>query len=454
MPNLRDGLNNVDIANAIRSDARREYQEMVPEATKANIHDTLSNIMSDSITRNLFMDSLVNRIGSTIVRDMVWKNPLAVFKQGFMDFADTIEEVHLDMVKPTLYDPNRDSLEKEVFGQARARSYSAFHTTNRREKFKITINEIELRRAFLNEQGLSNLVSGMMAAVSTSDEWSEFLEMCSLIREYENTHGFFHVQIPDLNVLVSNKDQTDSAIKALQVAANKMMYPTRAYNSQGVPSFAKPENLVIIATPEFQANINVTSLAAAFNQERAGMPSHVVTVPNESLQLDGISAILTTKEFFLIKDVFVENRSMENPDGLYNNYWLHHHSILSLSPFTPAIAFGTKPETKIVVQTAKNAEIESIKVGTQDGKHDLRPKPGELRSLDIDWKTPLAEGIHPAIGWTISGQKSKKTRVFNNTLVIGDDEVKGAVITVKVTVDNPGADGNKPLTASTTVTVS
>ena len=111
MPNLRDGLNNVDIANAIRSDARREYQEMVPEATKANIHDTLSNIMSDNITRNLFMDSLVNRIGSTIVRDMVWKNPLAVFKQGFMDFADTIEEVHLDMVKPTLYDPNRDSLE-------------------------------------------------------------------------------------------------------------------------------------------------------------------------------------------------------------------------------------------------------------------------------------------------------------------------------------------------------
>ena len=90
-----------------------------------------------------------------------------------------------------------------------------------------------MRRAFLNEQGLSNLVSGMMAAVSTSDEWSEFLEMCSLIREYENTHGFFHVQIPDLNVLVSSKDQTDSAIKALQVAANKMMYPTRAYNSQG-----------------------------------------------------------------------------------------------------------------------------------------------------------------------------------------------------------------------------
>ena len=184
------------------------------------------------------------------------------------------------------------------------------------------------------------------------------------------------------------------------------------------------------------------------------MPSHVVTVPNESLQLDGVSAILTTKEFFLIKDVFVENRSMENPDGLYNNYWLHHHSILSLSPFTPAIAFGTKPETKIVVQTAKNAEIQGIKVGTQDGKHNVTPKPGELRSLEIDWKTPLAEGIHPAIGWSISGQKSKKTRIFNNTLVIGDDEVKGSEITVKVTVDNPGADGNNPLTSSTTVTVS
>ena len=134
MPALRDNLNNLEIMNAIRSDARREYQEMVPEATKANIQETISDIMHEDITRNQFMNALVNRIGSTIVRDIVWRNPLAVFKQGMMNFGDTIEEVHLDMVKPTVYDPNRDYLEKDVFGQARVNSYSAFHKINRQEK--------------------------------------------------------------------------------------------------------------------------------------------------------------------------------------------------------------------------------------------------------------------------------------------------------------------------------
>lgn len=455
MPALRDNLNNLEIMNAIRSDARREYQEMVPEATKANIQETISDIMSEDITRNQFMNSLVNRIGSTIIRDIVWRNPLAIFKQGMMNFGDTIEEVHLDMVKPTVYDPNRDYLEKDVFGQARVNSYSAFHKINRREKFKITINESELRRAFLADNGLSQFVSSLMAVSATSDEWSEFLTMCSLFRTYEQEHGFYHIQIPDMNVFEASKDKTDAAIKALQVAANKMQYPTRAYNSQGVPSFARPEDLVIIATPEFKANIDVTSLAAAFNPQNASVPSHVITVPNESLQLDGVSAILTTKDFLLIKDVLIENRSIDNPEGLYSNYFLHHWSVLSVSPFTPAIAFGTKETGKIFIPEVKNAEIQGIKVADAKGAHNVTPKPGDLRDLSIDWKTPLAAGIHPAIDWDISGQKSKKTQVSNNgTLVIGEDEVKGTEITVKVTVDNPAANGQKPLTFSTTVTVS
>ena len=99
MPQLRDDTTNIDILNAIRSDARYDYQNMVPEATKANIQETIAGIMSDNITRNEFMASLVNRIGSTIVRDISWKNPLAVFKQGMMNFGDTIEEVHLDFIK-------------------------------------------------------------------------------------------------------------------------------------------------------------------------------------------------------------------------------------------------------------------------------------------------------------------------------------------------------------------
>lgn len=446
MPRLRDDVSNVDMLNAIRSDARRDYQEMVPEATKANIQETIQGIMSDNVSRNEFMSALINRIGSTVVRDISWRNPLAVFKDGMMNFGDTIEEVHMDFIKPTIYDENRDYLEKDVFGQARPPAYSAFHTINRKEKFKVTFNRDVLRRAFLSDTGLSEMLSQTMSVAASSDEWSEFLTICSLFRTYDEKHGFHRIQIPDLNIFDADKTHTDAALKALRVAADKMRYPTPAYNAAAVHSFARPENLVLIATPEFKANVDVTSLSAAFNRQDAEAPSHIITVPNEALGLKDVSAILTTREFLLIKDVLLENRSIQNPEGLYDNYWLHHWSLISASPFTPAIAFGTKESTKIVVPADEtNAEIDTIQTLNQDGTHGSVMKPGAVRQAKIVWKTPPANKGY-ATDWYIKNVTSKATKISNDgVLTIGPDE-KNGYPTLGVSVDTKSAPGGtKPV---------
>ena len=453
MPALRSDVTNVDMLNAIRSDARRDYQEMIPEATKANIQETIAGIMSDNITRNEFLSALFNRIGSEIIRDITWKNPLAVFKGGMLNFGDTIEEVHMDLIRPTIYEENRDYLERDVFGQAPPPAKSAFHTINRKEKFKVTFNRDVLRRAFLSENGLSSMLSQTMNVAASSDEWSEFLHMTSLFRTFEEKHGFFRMQISDLNTIENDKVKTDGALKALRIAANKMMYPTPAYNAAGVHSFARPEDLVIIATPEFKANVDVTSLSAAFNRADAEAPSHIITIPKETLGLDDTSAILTTKDFLLIRDVLLENRSISNPEGLYDNYWLHHWSVLSTSPFTPAIAFGTKPNTVIVTPKAEtNAEIQDITVTDQAGKASTVMSPGAVRQANITWKTaPANKGY--ATDWYISDKKSKATMISNDGVIsIGIDEPAG-FLKLGVKVDTKGANGNKPATKEISIEI-
>lgn len=453
MPQLRDDTSNIDILNAIRSDARYDYQNMVPEATKANIQETISGIMSDNITRNEFMSALINRIGSTIVRDISWKNPLAVFKQGMMSFGDTIEEVHLDFIKPTIYEEQRDYLERDVFGQAPPPAKSAFHTLNRKEKFKITVNRDVIRRAFLSDSGLSEMISQIMSVAASSDEWSEFLYMTRLFKTYDDAFGFFRMQIADLNQFEVNKDKVDTALKALRVAANKMQYPTPAFNSAGVHSFARPEDLVLIATPEFKANVDVTSLAAAFNRSDAEAPSHIITVPGEVMGMGDTSAILTSRQFFVIKDLLLENRSISNPEGLYDNYWLHHWSVLSASPFTPAIAFGTKPNTIVVTPTAEtNAEIADITVSKRDGSKSTIMPPGAVRQGDIVWKTkPANKGY--ATDWYIKNSKSKATKVSNDGVItIGADEPLAYLI-LGVNVDTKGPNGSKPVSKEITIQI-
>lgn len=453
MPQLRDDTSNIDMLNAIRTDARSDYQNMVPEATKANIQDTIAGIMSDNITRNQFMNSLINRIGSTIVRDITWKNPLAIFKQGMMNFGDTIEEVHLDFIKPTIYEEQRDYLEKDVFGQAPPPSKSAFHTINRKEKFKITINRDVLRRAFLSDTGLAEMTSQIMAVAASSDEWSEFLSMTKLFKTYDEKYGFFRMQIADMNTFEPDKNKVDAALKALRVAANKMAYPTPAFNSAGVHSFARPEDLVLIATPEFKANVDVTSLSAAFNRSDAEAPSHIITVPGEALGMADTSAILTSRQFLVIKDVLLENRSISNPEGLYDNFWLHHWSVLSASPFTPAIAFGTKPNTVVVTPKAEtNAEIQAINILKQDGSASTVMPPGGIRQATITWKTAPAND-HYATDWYLKNTKSRGTTISNDGVItIGNDEPEGFP-TVGVNVDTKGPAGTKPVNKEISIQV-
>lgn len=445
MPQLRDDTSNIDMLNAIRTDARSDYQNMVPEATKANIQDTIAGIMSDNITRNQFMNSLINRIGSTIVRDITWKNPLAVFKQGMMNFGDTIEEVHLDFIKPTIYEEQRDYLEKDVFGQAPPPSKSAFHTINRKEKFKITINRDVLRRAFLSDTGLAEMTSQIMAVAASSDEWSEFLTMTKLFKTYDEKYGFFRMQIADMNTFEPDKNKVDAALKALRVAANKMAYPTPAFNFASVHSFARSEDLVLIATPEFKANVDVTSLSAAFNRSDAEAPSHIITVPGEALGMSDTSAILTSRQFLVIKDMLLENRSISNPEGLYDNFWLHHWSVLSASPFTPAIAFGTKPNTVVVTPKAEtNAEIQTINILKNDGSTSTVMSPGAIRQATITWKTAPANA-HYATDWYLKNTKSSGTTISNDGVItIGNDEPDGFP-TVGVNVDTKGPAGTKPV---------
>src|SRR5688500_512340 len=111
----------------IRNKASSDYQARIPAATKAGVQATMKALMDYRPMRNEFIDALVNRIGLVVARNNSWSNPLAEFKSGMLSFGDTIEEYHMGLVKARTYDPDRDSLEKDIFGTNRAEVQSSFH---------------------------------------------------------------------------------------------------------------------------------------------------------------------------------------------------------------------------------------------------------------------------------------------------------------------------------------
>ena len=253
---------NEGILNAIRADSSLDYERRVPEATQANIQEIVNNLRNNRPSYNEFVDALVNRIGLTIGRNMIWENPMSMFKIGMLQYGDTIEEYAVGLLEAHTYDQDREAGEKAIFGTELPDVKAIFHKRNRQEYYKVTINENALFAAFLTPGGISDFVTKLMQAPTTSDQWDEFMQMVKLISIYEANGGFYKVNVPDVRAIASDATAAKAAVRAIRGTAKNLQFPSTRYNASRMPTFAKPEELILLTTPEFEAAVDVEALAA------------------------------------------------------------------------------------------------------------------------------------------------------------------------------------------------
>ena len=409
-----------DILNAIRKNASNDYQRRIPNATKSNIRETLEALTDNRPYWNEFVDALVNRIGLEIYRNIQWNNPLAMFKIGLMEFGDTIEEIMVGLLEAKIYDPSREYLERDLFGTERPEVQTSFHKVNRKNWYKITINEQMLKQAFVTTNGLSNFIQQAMLAPQTSDNWDEYLLMRSLLPLYEDMGGFFNVNIPSISTITSDAAAARFALRQLRAYAGKLQFLSRHYNAAGMPAFASPDDLIILITPEGNAALDVEALAGAFNIDKMQMAGRIVIV--DDLGIPGTDIIMTTKDFFVVADNVLRTESQWNPVALHTNYFLHHWQVISASRFVPAVRFSIDPTTPI--EPDEPVVVQSV-VDPKTVNHDFATVTEVVRgqSYGVD---SLAITIPPEAGqcvFTVDGAHSERTYITQNgTLYVGADE--------------------------------
>lgn len=436
---------NKDILNAIRNEASTAYQQRIPEATQANIQDTVKSLAEYRPHFNEFLDALVNRIGSVVARNITWSNPLREFKQGMLTWGDTIEEVQIGLLKAHEYQEDRETLEKDIFGVERPDVQSAFHTVNRQNWYKITVNEAQLHRAFLEPEGLSTFVSQLMQAPTTSDQWDEFLLTCSLFAEYESNGGFYHVNVPDVRDITSDAADARIALRKMRAMADNLTFLSTKYNASKMPTFAQREDLCLFVTPEFQAAIDVETLAAAFNMDKTAMHGRVIPIPEEQLGINSAQAIMTTKDFFVMADQRLENTSANNPVGLHQNYFLHHWEVISASRFVPAVMFWTGADDEVIeIQPAVTAVAAPL-VYNREKVAVTTVERGEMYNVDAAVTTDPTGGDNTAVLYHVTGNESVKTYVTaDGVLHIGGAEESDGITVTATSVWIDPANPSKP----------
>lgn len=450
---LKD-TSNAAIMDAIRRDASITYRERIPAAVDAGVTNTLDNLMKYRVHWNEFLDAFVNRIATVIIRNELWSNPLAMFKRGLISgYGDSIEEIQMGLIEARVYDPDREYMEKDLFGTHRPDMQSNFHTVNRQVYYPITVNEALLKRAFLEPDGLASFVSDMMNVPRTSDEWDEFLMTVSLFPKYEANGGFYHMHVPDVsNVEAVAAEDARYTLRKLRAMAETLPFISTKYNAAHMPVSAKPDDLILIASPEFNAAIDVEALAGAFNIDRANFAARTVTVPQEHFGIEGAQAILTTKDFFVIADTMLENTSQQNAVAVQNNYFLHHWGIISASRFAPALLLTTGSDDESITVYAKAVSVDTITFEPlPDGTTPTGATRGGLVALVSAAKSGTGDAL-PVV-WSLTGAKSTRTFITQTgVLHVGEDETATSV-TVAATATTVDADDPRAVRIEKTLSV-
>lgn len=437
--------NNANIMNNLREGMTDSYKARIPEVTKANIQKTIETLLdgNNANLRNEFVDALVNKVGLTLFKSKIWRNPLREFKIDPLTWGAVIEEVQVGLLEAKVYDPDRDYMEKEIWGREVPPVEVAYHKINRANYYKISINDLMLKRAFLNDMGLNNMVVSLMNSLYNSANSDEFDLMCSLIPEYARNGGYFKVNVPEVSAGDSSEAQAKTLLREIRSMAGNLEFFSTAYNAAGLPTFIAPEDIVLIVSPEVKAAMDVNAFAAAFNIPYVDVAGRIISIPKHKFGINGVQAILTSKDFFIVADTLEENREIQNPASLNKNYFYHIHQIMSLSLFVPAIMFWTGPGDEIATDDVYTITGISDITATysQDGT-DVTAGPltrGELYIMNATAETDPDDGFNNGVKWGITGNNNSGTYISQtgNLQVSGRETASTITVSATSTYINP-----------------
>jgi hypothetical protein len=340
-----------DIVNAIRN-SNPAFQQYVPLASVDNIAAVGSGILISQTLQNDFITSLIDRIGLVVVKHVSLKNPLKMFKKGFMPEGRTIEEIFTDITKGQKYDP--EDAESTLFKRSIPNVKTLFHERNRQDFYTQTVTDEQLKSAFVSWSAFESFVSSIITAIYNSAEVEEFEYMKLVIDNYF-ANGLFTV-IPIANPV----DATSASqfIKVARATATKLCLPngSREYNALAVRTRSEMDDLYIIMDADLNAEVDVDVLAKAFNMDRTTFLGHSLVI--DGFASTGLKAIMVDKNWFMVYDTLMKMETVRNSKGLYWNYFFHVWQVLSASRFANAVAFvtGAVPEVTSVIVDPTIAE--------------------------------------------------------------------------------------------------
>lgn len=439
----------LDILNTIRANASYEYQSMVPAVDKATDIPKVGEVLYGyPALANQFVNALVNRIALVRVKSATFNNAYAELKKGYLEFGETVEEVFVSIAKAREF--SAEKAEARELKRSIPDVKSAFHSMNWRVQYPVTIQDEDLRTAFLSINGVQDLIAKIVDSVYTAAEYDEYLLFKYLIIKAV-AHGKMHP------ISVDTTDIKNAAV-AFRAASNQLTFMSSQYNVAGVTTTTPKADQYIFMDSTFNATYDVNVLASAFNMDKADFTGRLklidsfttfdndrfdiirdnsdmiepVTTEELALMAD-VKAVLVDAEWFQVYDNNNKFTEKYVASGMYWNYFYNVWKTVSSSPFSNAIVFVentadiTAPNTLTAeitsISHSENAVIYTLMVDSDNASL----KPNECKFVQTADCTRMGIAVHPYGAFICP---APAVTVFTPVARLGGNTYTGTPVTV------------------------
>lgn len=358
----------IDILNVIRQNASYDYQQNVPEVATVNDIPKVGEIIYGTPAfANQFINALVNRIAIVRVQSATFNNPYSILKKGYIEYGETVEDIFVSIAKAV--DFNVEKAAKREFQRTIPDVRSAFHVMNWRVMYPVTIQDEDLRQAFLSIEGVQNLIAKIVDAVYTAAEYDEFLLFKYLLIK-AISHGKMYP-----TSIGTGTDLSEAAVQ-FRGTSNLLPFMSSEYNEAGVKTNTPKVRQVIFMDAMFNAQFDVNVLASAFNMDKADFMGRLFLIDNwndfdnerfdiiransdgieevtadELALLANVKAVILDDNWFQVYDNNNKFTEKYVASGLYWNYFYHTWKTVSNSPFANAVVFVTSAADVVLPAT-------------------------------------------------------------------------------------------------------
>ena len=344
-------IDNVTFVKALTTATSQEFKDRIGATTQANIKKIGETITTYPTLKNEFINVLTNQVSKQLFFNKVWENPYKMFNRGQLPYGKSIESIFIDIVKgkDRTRQTNTNNLASDLLSRQTPNVKVEYYTENFQQQYPTTLSDEELKGAFRNQNGLSEMTARILQAPLTGAEFDQFLMIKHALANLKTAQ--VKIGKSAYNGLTA-KEKANLITTTVKAYVKKLKFLSNNYNAQGVMTFSRPTDLYLFVPADISAFLDVEQLATAFNISKVELPTRVLDIDNFQKVNTGNDAssnpyvedtdalfYLIDKDAIQLYETLNESESFRNPQAKYTNIWFDRWGIIASCHFANAIKF-------------------------------------------------------------------------------------------------------------------